>query len=87
MAMAVSTVDAVWAQEEVVESKWRKTKYGWLDSSRWQRPEPAGIERRIELIHPLLYSAFLLVSSTGLLIWASEGDDWPQKRKRTVEKQ
>ena len=63
------------AQEE---SPWRKTRFGWMDSTRWDRPEPVAYERRIELVHPLLFSAIIILVTTGFLIWSSEERDWAE---------
>jgi hypothetical protein len=57
------------AQEE---ASWRRTRYGWLDSHKWSRPIPVPFERRIELVHPLLFAALIALSSTACLLWASE---------------
>ena len=65
------------AQEES-ESQWRKTKFGWMDASRWNRPQPVAAERRIELVHPLLLSALMILTCTGFLIWSSEEKDWAE---------
>lgn len=77
-----AAVEMVYAQQEDFGTKWRMTKFGWRDASRWEVPKPVKFERRIELVHPLLFSALLVLSSTGLLIWAAEGDAWLAKRKR-----
>ena len=63
------------AQEE---STWRKTRFGWMDSSKWERPEPVAYERRIELVHPLLFSAIIILVTTGFLIWSSEERQWAE---------
>ena len=62
------------AQE--LTSPWRKTKFGWLDSTRWDRPEPVAEERRIELLHPLLFSALMILVTIGFLIWSTEEQQW-----------
>ncbi|MEM9409838.1 MAG: hypothetical protein AAGA30_01920 [Planctomycetota bacterium] len=56
-------------------SRWRMTRQGWVDLAEWDRPVPIQYERRIELIHPITFSALLLLFSLGMMIWASEEDD------------
>lgn len=65
-------------QETEYAHNWRKTRYGWEDSSKWVQAEPIPFERRIELIHPLAVSGIILLSSIGMLIWASE--EWDTER-------
>lgn len=62
--------------QEPAESKWRKTRIGWVDSTKWNRPARIEFERRIELIHPLTFAAMLILIAAGALIWASEEYQW-----------
>lgn len=55
---------------------WRFTKRGWTDMSKLDRPEPIRLERRIELVHPLIFAACVILVAFGLLIWASEEWQW-----------
>ena len=57
---------------------WRKTRYGWEDSSKWVQAETIRFERRIELVHPLSVSGIILLLSVGMLIWSSE--EWDTER-------
>ncbi len=66
------------AAQENIESRWKKTRFGWMDSSRWDRPNPAPTEHRIELIHPVLFSAFMILVTTGFLIWTTEERQWAE---------
>ena len=77
---------AVLSQETDIGHNWRKTRYGWEDSSKWIQAEPILFERRIELIHPLAISGFLLLSSVGMLIWASEEWDTERLFSRSTKK-
>lgn len=72
------------AQEE---SNWRKTRYGWVETSAWDRPATYSFERRIELVHPLIFTALVVLFSIAALIWATEEYDWGQitcKRPETI---
>lgn len=64
--------------QEVTTTRWKKTRFGWEDSTLWEQPAPIEAERRIELIHPLLFSAFLILVTTGFLIWSSEERHWEE---------
>ncbi len=66
-----------WAQE-TGDSNWRRTSQGWVNSNRWNRPARVEFERRIELVHPLAFSALIVLFSLGMLIWASEEAQWSQ---------
>ncbi len=62
--------------QDGVESKWRRTRFGWVDTSRWYHPPAVEYERRIERIHPLVFAALLVLFAVGTLIWASEEYQW-----------
>ncbi len=67
--------DPLFAQEPG-ESKWRKTRIGWVNLTNWNRPARVEFERRIELIHPITFSALMVLLSVGTLIWASDEYQW-----------
>lgn len=77
---ALSPITVLFQEIEVNEAShnWRKTRYGWEDSAKWIQAKPILFERRIELIHPLAISGIILLSSIGMLIWASE--EWDTER-------
>ena len=62
----------VTAQEETT---WRMTRFGWKDLSTWERPVSKTVYR-IEQVHPLTFSACVVVLSIAVLIWATEEHDW-----------
>ena len=84
-ALFAQTADAQ-DQENSSTQIWRFTKQGWTDLSKLDRPEPVRIERRIELVHPLLFSIFVVLVSGGFLIWSSEEWHWAQLTGRRVRK-
>jgi hypothetical protein len=59
------------------ETSWRLTRLGWQDSSRWYvdtfTPQPS-----VELIHPLLFAALVLIVVAMALVWASS--EWEYGR-------
>ena len=57
-------------------STWRYTNRGWTDMTKLDRPEPIKFERRIELVHPLIFALCVILVAFGLLIWASEEWHW-----------
>ena len=65
-------------QEPANVKNWRKTRKGWEESSKWVQAESIEYERKIELVHPLSVSGIILLSSIGMLIWASE--EWDTER-------
>ena len=73
-------------QDTAISSTWRRTRYGWEDSSKWVTAKPIRFERRIELIHPLAISGIILLSSIGMLIWASEEWDTERLFSRSTKK-
>ena len=60
------------AQEE---TSWRKTRFGWQDMSAWNQSKSQATYR-IELIHPVIFSASIVMFSIAVLIWATEEYDW-----------
>jgi len=61
------------AQEE---TSWRRTRFGWVDTKTWERPSNPPSRYRVEQIHPLAFSALIVLLSVALLIWATEEYDW-----------
>ncbi len=70
----VQAVAAFQLKEQTDEIPWRRTRYGWEDASRWKptsslNPEP------VPGLHPLAWSAILVLSVLSILLWASEPDE------------
>lgn len=67
---------------------WRYTRFGWEDSSRWQRSPVTRVEP-VPGIHPLAWSAILCLSVLVLLLWASSEDElarWLPNLVQTAER-
>ena len=65
-------------QQAEIDTNWRYTRFGWQDSSFWQRT-PADLEpRTIDRISPVLFSIDIILAVLGAMIWASE--DWQVDR-------
>lgn len=64
--------------ESRTAASWRFTNQGWTDMSRLDRPQRIKFERRIELVHPLVFTILVILVASGLLIWASEEWHWAQ---------
>ena len=80
----ISQIPPVISQEE---SNWRMTRFGWEQTNNWARPTSPLIERRIELVHPVIFSVLIVLLSVAFLIWATEEYDWDRltkKRELTV---
>ena len=61
-----------------LDTHWRYTRFGWQDSSSWQRT-PADLGPRVvDRISPILFSIDIILAALGAMIWAS--DDWQVDR-------
>lgn len=60
-----------------IPTSWRLTRFGWQDSTSWFVDSFAPI-KTVELIHPLVWTALVLVTVLLVMIWASE--EWDLAR-------
>jgi hypothetical protein len=68
--------------QDAGDSTWRRTRLGWVDTRSWYHPQSVEYERRIELVHPIIFAALLVLFSVGALIWASEEYQWARLMHR-----
>lgn len=57
------------AVSKSLDTPWRFTRYGWQDSSQWERAsfsKPAAAT-----IHPFVWTAMVMLATVGVLVWAS----------------
>ena len=65
-------------QQTELDTHWRYTRFGWQDSSFWQRTPAELGPRTIDRISPVLFSIDIILAALGTMIWLS--DDWQVDR-------
>ena len=61
-----------------IDTTWRHTKYGWQDSARWPVADAFTPSKTVELLHPIVWAAIVLLSVVTSTIWAS--NEWETAR-------
>ena len=61
-----------------LDTHWRYTRYGWQDSSFWNRTPAEMGPRTVDRISPVLFSIDIILAAIGAMIWVS--DDWQVDR-------
>lgn len=70
-------VDHTGQPTEVADYGWRKTRFGWQDSTLWYI-ESAIPRSCLELVHPFIWASLILILVVGAAVWAAE--EWELSR-------
>ena len=76
-AIVIAQSDTSSSRHSGLESSWRRTEFGWQDSSNWLVDSFAP-RQTLELIHPVIWGLLILILVIGTTIWASS--EWDLAR-------